>query len=147
MFAYITAYRRDRRRSENMQLMKSLGDDLAKIVCKTDFSLRISHWYGWRRPVYLVSVNDWLPLLNAFPALSRKYGQNTFIVSNYIYDVATGKKIGNDLYLFSETSVPLDLLDTLNILGSAPSPSDCIANTAHGTMSLPQGGMDFCPQA
>ena len=170
MFAYITAYRRDGRRSENMQLMKSLGDDSAKIVCKTDFSLRISHWYGWRRPVYLVSVNDWLPLLNAFPALSRKYGQNTFIVSNYIYDVATGKKIGNvsivylrtktkptnqqrwvylgnDLYLFSETSVPLDLLDTLNILGSAPSPSDCIANTAHGTMSLPQGGMDFCPQA
>jgi hypothetical protein len=123
--------------------MESLKDDLAKIVCKTDFIRCISRCAGWRRQVYLVSVNDWLSHLNDFLALSRKYGQNTLIVSNYIFDVATGKKIGNvstvylrtktkptnqrwvylgnNTYLLLETSVPLELMDTLHVLSSTTS--------------------------
>ena len=135
MLAHITAYRRDRCRSENIQLMKSLKDDLAKVVCPTEFSCFIAHLSGWWKPIYIVNVNGWL-LIDDFLALSRKYGQNTLLFCNYVIDVTTGKEIGRvrevhtrsktkpkhprwvhlggDKYILLETTIPLELMDTLN---------------------------------
>ena len=158
MLAYITAYRRDRRKSENMQLMESLKNDLAKVVGPTEFSCVIARLAGWWKPIYIANVNGWLLIngwlrIDDFLALSRKYGQNTLIFCDSIIDVTTGKEIGKvrevhvrsktkpehprwvhlggDKYILLETSVPLELMDTLHAWSSGRpvTPASCDTQT------------------
>lgn len=94
-FAYITAYRNDRRESENRRLMKSLKHDLLTKGHKLIHCM--SSWYGRWQPIYII----FHPLdIQFFLDLSRKYGQNLLLFRGDVYDVATGNVIGkvNETY-------------------------------------------------
>jgi hypothetical protein len=136
---FITAYRSDRCMADNRRLMKSLRNDLLTQNYKPRPC--ISRWYGVRRPIYMIYSYPWN--VKFFLDLSKKYGQNTLIFWGDVYDVATGRVIGkvsenglknktkpehprwvylgSNTYILLDTSVPLDLLDTLTTWSSGSS--------------------------
>jgi hypothetical protein len=150
--AYITAYKRENSRENNRRWMKLLEDDL--FIRRGYHPARyIECWHGWRRPIFRLQIEN-MRYLPDFLALSRKYGQTMLLFWGDAYDVNTGRvlgevrevvihsktkpehprwiDLGSNMYLLLETSVPLDLLDTLNAWSSGRvTPSDWSADLNH----------------
>jgi hypothetical protein len=89
-YTYITAWKEEETIKNNIKSMQALKKKLIALDHKPYPCLM--YWHGSLRPMYWMHGYTWH--IKKYIDLSKKYGQPTLICLGDIYDVASGKVIG-----------------------------------------------------